>query len=445
MPRIRCVKSTEIVRTPRVQQLEGMFDVPPAAASERVWEVDLPLEERDWQIGLVVGPSGCGKSTLVRALFGEALVGGFDWPASRSIVDAFPVGMGIREVVGLLSSVGFSSPPSWLLPFRVLSNGEQFRATLARALAEHPDLAVIDEFTSVVDRTAAQIGSAALARTIRRSKRRLVAASCHYDVIDWLDPDWIYDPAAAHFRWRSLRGRPPIRLTVVRARREAWRMFQQHHYLSGDLHRAAQCFVAFVGEQGGDATDLQTSANPEMRQIDRHQRTPSPSMGEGRDGGESVYRRSPRSPTLHHNGERENLSDGFGQEYDRSWNGIRPAAFTAVLPAPDALGGYWREHRTVCLPDFQGVGIGHALSEFVASLFAATGKRYCSRTSHPAMIGHRARSPAWKMTRAPAFGHRQTGSCSAFNRRAALGRLTASFRYIGEPNREAARALGVLK
>lgn len=436
MPRIRCVKSTEIVRTPRVQQLEGMFDVPPAAASERVWEVDLPLEERDWQIGLVVGPSGCGKSTLVRALFGEALVGGFDWPLDRSIVDAFPVGLGIREVVGLLSSVGFSSPPSWLLPFRVLSNGEQFRATLARALAERPDLAVIDEFTSVVDRTAAQIGSAALARTIRRSKRRLVAASCHYDVIEWLDPDWIYDPAAAHFRWRSLRGRPPIRLTVVRARREAWRMFQQHHYLSGDLHRAAQCFVALVGEQGSDASGRETMLNSERN---AQQRTPSPSMGEGRDGGVFVNRHSPTIPTLSHNGERENLSG------DGRWHGIRPAAFTAVLPAPDALGGYWREHRTVCLPDFQGVGIGHALSEFVASLYAATGKRYCSRTSHPAMIGHRARSPAWKMTRAPGFGHRQTGSCGAFNRSAALGRLTASFRYVGEPNRDAARALGVLK
>src|SRR5262249_57232560 len=57
---------------------------------------------------------------------------------------------------------------------------------------------------------------------------------------------------------------------------------------------------------------------------------------------------------------------------------LRPAAFTAVLHAPDPLGGYWREHRTVCLPDFQGVGIGNALSEFVASLFVATGKRYCS-------------------------------------------------------------------
>ena len=51
---------------------------------------------------------------------------------------------------------------------------------------------------------------------------------------------------------------------------------------------------------------------------------------------------------------------------------IVPAAFTAVLAFPHARRPGWREHRTVCLPDFQGVGIGNAMSELVASLFVAT-------------------------------------------------------------------------
>src|SRR5579872_6854802 len=103
MPQVTISRSVPIIRTPRVKQLEGMFDIPPAERSAVRWEVALPIEERDWQIGLIVGPSGCGKSTLARELFGTALIDGFDWPADRSIVDAFPETMGIKDVVGLLS------------------------------------------------------------------------------------------------------------------------------------------------------------------------------------------------------------------------------------------------------------------------------------------------------------------------------------------------------
>jgi len=124
---------------------------------------------------------------------------------------------------------------------------------------------------------------------------------------------------------------------------------------------------------------------------------------------------------------------------------LRPAAFTAVLSAPDSCGGYWREHRTVCLPDFQGVGIGNALSEFVASLFVATGKRYCSRTSHPAMIRHRAASKLWQMTGRVSFGRKHTGQCAAFNRSASLARLTAGFRFVGPANGQAARMFGIVR
>lgn len=45
----------------------------------------------------------------------------------------------------------------------------------------------------------------------------------------------------------------------------------------------------------------------------------------------------------------------------------RPAAFAGVLPFPHPIRPGWREHRLVCLRDFQGVGIGIALSESIAS------------------------------------------------------------------------------
>jgi GNAT superfamily N-acetyltransferase len=366
MPTVDCLKSVPIERTPRVKLLEGLFDVPPADRSERRWQVSLPLEERHWNVGLIVGPSGCGKSTLARACFGEQPEP--SWPSDRAIVDAFPATLGIKEIVSLLSSVGFSSPPAWLRPYHALSTGEQFRVRIARALAQGGSMTVVDEFTSVVDRTVARIGSAAIARTVRARGTNFVAVTCHYDVADWLDADWIYDPSVDEFTWRCLRGRPRITLEIARVHRSAWRLFKPHHYLNGDLNPSAQCFVAFVED--------------------------------------------------------------------------RPAAFAAVISGPDAHGGHFREHRVVCLPDYQGVGIGNSLSEFVASLYASR-KRYFSRTSHPGMIRHRMRSPLWTCIARPGFKSRHTRA--TFARTGSTCRLAASFRFVGLSRPDDARRFGIAR
>src|SRR5947209_1567520 len=127
-----------ITPTPRVAQLRGLFDLPAENASRLQWTVNLPLEERPWHIGLVTGPSGCGKSTIARRLWPAEMdhSAHLVWAADRALVDGFPEGLSIRDVAALLSAVGFSSPPAWLRPFAVLSTGQQFRAALARLLAE---------------------------------------------------------------------------------------------------------------------------------------------------------------------------------------------------------------------------------------------------------------------------------------------------------------------
>lgn len=149
-----------------------------------------------------VGPSWSGKSSIARHLWPDELVGERRWSPDGALLDDFPPGMGIEEVVGLLTAVGLGSPPAWIRPYRTLSGGEAFRASMALALAEASgDLVVVDEFTSVVDRQVARVASHATQKTVRRSGRRLIAVTCHYDVTDWLQPDWVYDVVVGEFSW----------------------------------------------------------------------------------------------------------------------------------------------------------------------------------------------------------------------------------------------------
>jgi hypothetical protein len=355
---------TAIQESSRVAQMRGLFDLPVEKTSCQQWQVTLPLDEQPWLIGLITGPSGCGKSTIARHFWPDECRWSHDWDTNASVLDGFPPALSIKDITALLSSVGFSSPPAWLRPFHVLSTGQQFRVTLARLLASHLSSRettsgrpiVFDEYTSVVDRTVARIGSTALARTVRQYQVPFIAVTCHDDVIDWLQPDWVYRPAEQRFNWRCLQRRPAINLDVVRCQASAWPLFAPHHYLSGQLARSAVCFLA-------------------------------------------------------------------------SWDD-RPVAFSAWLPFVGAGPPARREHRTVTLPDYQGAGIGNALSACVASLWKGLGYRALSTTTHPAMMHARLRSPLWRMHRAPALA---TGREKRLTKlKHATTRLTAGFEYVGQ-------------
>ncbi|AWN03706.1 ATP binding protein [Gordonia phage Jace] len=238
--------TSDIPQTARVMQVASMFDVPVDQKNVTTWKHNLPFEDKPWQVGLIVGPSGAGKSVLAKRLWPGKVREQLDWPHDKAIIDAFPTDMSIKDVTGLLTSVGLGSAPAWLRPYGTLSNGEKFRADMARAIAQDDDPVIIDEFTSVVDRQVARVASHAVQKAIRRSGRQFVAVTCHYDVLDWLQPDWVYDVAAGTFAWRSVQPHPPLRLTVHESSRADWKMFARHHYLSADISNAAQCFTAYL-------------------------------------------------------------------------------------------------------------------------------------------------------------------------------------------------------
>lgn len=148
----------------------------------------------------------------------------------------------------MLSAVGLGDVPAWLRPFNVLSNGEKFRAGLARLACERPEHAVVDEFTSVIDRQIAKVGAAAFAKTWRRGSGQIVLLSCHYDIIEWLQPDWIYDTSEARFYERDcLRQRPELDLQIYKVRGTVFpRLFKAHYYLDLAMPVAAEYFVGFI-------------------------------------------------------------------------------------------------------------------------------------------------------------------------------------------------------
>lgn len=277
----------------------------------------MPMVSADYGIGLIVGPSGSGKSTALR-LFGTP--DAVKWDDTRAIASHFASADDARERLG---AVGLNSIPTWLRPYHVCSTGEQFRADLARRLRVG---AVIDEFTSVVDRVVAKACSHALRRYIdARGIRRVVLATCHYDVIEWLRPDWVFDTATASLTDARGALRPEIVMEVVPCGVSAWAMFRDHHYLSGDINPSAWCWLA-------------TWAN-------------------------------------------------------------RPVGFAAAIAFPNgAFRNAWRGHRTVILPDFQGLGLGTRLSDAIGEMMLASGRRYFSKTANHRLGEYRNASPRWRGT-----------------------------------------------
>ncbi len=231
----------------RVRAIAGMFDAPIESKTEKIVTFEPPPSlDEDWRIGLIVGPSGSGKSSVAKTIYASEIFRGADWATDKATIDNFGE-RPMKEIVRMLTTVGFGSPPSWAQPFATLSNGEKFRCELARALLDSPsELVVFDEFTSVVDRTVAKTASAAIADGIRKNfvQKRFVALSCHYDVVDWLEPDWVLDMATGKLTRRRLR-RPRVKLEILRGDKKDWPRFAKHHYLSGSLHPSAQCYLAF--------------------------------------------------------------------------------------------------------------------------------------------------------------------------------------------------------
>lgn len=184
-------RKSNIELTDRINEVISDFDIKLEHSNE-CFGGEIDIEGKDWNIGVIVGGSGTGKSTIAKELFDDCYFHGFSYD-NRSVLDNMPVDKSVKKIEKAFTSVGFSSPPSWLKPYNVLSTGEKMRVDLARSILSDNDTIVFDEFTSVVDRDVAKTCSIAIQKEIVRTNKRFVAVSCHRDILDYLSPDWIYD------------------------------------------------------------------------------------------------------------------------------------------------------------------------------------------------------------------------------------------------------------
>ena len=204
------------------------------------------------------------ETSIGRKVFGASAVIDLNagWSENKPIVEAIDPSGNFDSVTGALSAVGLGDVPAWLRPFHVLSNGEKFRAALARLICEAPASAVVDEFTSVVDRQIARFGALAFQKAWRRSGGKCVLLSCHYDIIDWLEPDWIYDTATGKYSGRCLWRRPKFNLEIWKTDGSYWPLFEPHHYLKIPRMIAADYYVGTV--EGEPVCHVATSPKLEV-------------------------------------------------------------------------------------------------------------------------------------------------------------------------------------
>jgi ABC-type lipoprotein export system ATPase subunit/GNAT superfamily N-acetyltransferase len=274
-------------------------------------------------IVLIVGTSGSGKSTILRSL-GEHVHPKIEF--YNTVIENFSSPERGEE---LLLACGLRSIPAWFRAPNTLSNGEHHRFEMAMCLDQ--GINIVDEFTSVVDRDTAKSLALSMRKYYDRSGTTdpLYIASCHRDIVEWLDPDYVYDTDLCVLENRRsllrLGTRPKFTLTIRSTTPDYWRYFSKYHYLDTRMSRSVHCYVGLIGD--------------------------------------------------------------------------KPVAFHAAIHSTNRdIHSYWRGHRTVVLPEFQGMGLGTAFSDAIAQIYVDRGLRYFSKTAHPSFGEHREKSPLWRAT-----------------------------------------------
>lgn len=95
-------------------------------------------------------------------------------------------------------------------------------------------------------------------------------------------------------------------------------------------------------------------------------------------------------------------------------------------------------HRAVVLPDFQGIGLGVYLWNFVAEYYKQKNVNCIATTSNPALIHYMTKSPKWICTRfgrTTAVLNAHKGITGLNKTVSGVSRITTSWKYVGDKSK----------
>ena len=356
---------------------------------------------------VIVFVIGSGKTTSGERLFG--IPKKIKWDNTRCIASHFNNDWKeLFHAVQIPLSVGFSF-------YYFLSEGEKHRMDIARYLDCGSSVILIDEFTSYLDRGTAKCVAEGVSNYIyKNNQKNVVFLCCKYDVISHLKPSWIFDiqnKKITHYappscnatpiineidndiqmRLDSMQqpvhkfiniswNAPKIRLVLKQCSRTAFSpTFSKYHYMCASINCTAKCWSIWAHFSSFDPLK-----NNDNQSNDNNNHKKRGSDKEEADDDD----------------ENESMSVDVDDEAYYDENELELVGFISIIKhfgsrkivmRRGETMYHFREHRTVILPSYQGLGIGARVADTIGEYLALHKLRLHSKTAHPRYGGYRNR------------------------------------------------------